>query len=115
MFIVAKRLDGSRWNLALGMEVGLSPGDLVVLDGDPVPLLKKGTEPIPNFRPISIVAKRLHAPKCHLVRSKPQPRALCVRWRPSPLPKKGAEPPKFSPVLIVAKRLDGSRWHLAWR
>ena len=34
MFIVAKRLDGSR---VLGMEVGLSPGDLVVLDGDPAP------------------------------------------------------------------------------
>ena len=41
----------------LGMEVGLSPGDFV-LDGDP----------FPNFRPISIVAKRLDASKCHLVR-----------------------------------------------
>jgi len=30
--IVAKRLDASRW--ALGVEVGLSPGDFV-LDGDP--------------------------------------------------------------------------------
>jgi len=44
--------------LVLGMEVGMSPGDFV-LDGDPVPL--------PNFRSISIVAKRLDALRCHLV------------------------------------------------
>jgi len=42
--------------MALGVEVGLSPGDFV-LDGDPDPLPKKGLAP--NFRPISIVAKRL--------------------------------------------------------
>jgi len=52
--------------LVLGMEVGLSPGDFV-LDGDPVPFPQKGAEPLPNFRPISIVAKRLHASKFHLV------------------------------------------------
>ena len=34
--------------MALGMEVGLGP-DHIVLDGDPAPLPKKGTEP-PNFR-----------------------------------------------------------------
>jgi len=38
--------------VALGMEVGLGPGH-IVLDGDPAPLPKKGTDP--NFRPISIV------------------------------------------------------------
>jgi len=53
--------------LVLGMEVGLSPYDFV-LDGDPVPFFQKGAEPpVPNFRPTSIVAKRLHASKCHLV------------------------------------------------
>ena len=31
--------------MVLGMEVGLSPGDLVVLDGDPAPLLKGGGAP----------------------------------------------------------------------
>jgi len=41
--------------MPLGMEVGLGPCDFV-LDGDPAPS-KKGTDP--NFRPISIVAKRL--------------------------------------------------------
>ena len=39
---------------------------------------------------------------------RPLPRGLCVRWRPSPLPKKGTEPPNFRPMFIVAKRLDGS-------
>jgi len=48
-----------------GMEVGLGPGDFV-LDGDPLPLLKKGSEP-PNFRLMSIVAKRLDGLRCHLV------------------------------------------------
>ena len=53
--------------MPLGMEVGLSPRDFV-LDGDPVPFPQKGAEPpSPNFRPISIVAKRLHASKYHLV------------------------------------------------
>jgi len=46
--------------LVLGMVVGLSPGDFV-LDGDPALLPKRGQSPLPNFRPISIVAKRLDA------------------------------------------------------
>jgi len=52
--------------MALGMEVGLGPVH-IVLDGDTAPLPKKGTEP-PHFRPIFIVAKRLHGSRCHLVR-----------------------------------------------
>ena len=44
--------------MPLGMEVGLSPGD-VVLDGGPSPYPERGRVP-PNFRPMSIVAKRLH-------------------------------------------------------
>ena len=52
--------------MPLGMEVGLSPGDFV-LDGDPAPYPKRCGAP-PNFRPTSIVAKRLHGSRCHLVR-----------------------------------------------
>ena len=52
--------------MILGVEVGLSPGDFV-LDEDPAPLPKRGGAPFPNFRPISIVAKRLDASRCHLV------------------------------------------------
>ena len=53
--------------MPLGMEVGLGPGDFV-LDGDPAPLPKKGAEPVPNFRPMSIVAKRLDGSRWHLAR-----------------------------------------------
>ena len=38
--------------MPLGTEVGFSPGDFV-LDGDPPPSPKKGTEP-PNFRPMAV-------------------------------------------------------------
>ena len=52
---------------ALGMELGLGPGH-IVLDGDLAPFYQKGGRaPTPNFRPISIVAKRLDASRCHLV------------------------------------------------
>ena len=43
--------------MPLGMEVGLSPGDFV-LDADPASPPLKGHSP-PNFRPMSVVAKRL--------------------------------------------------------
>jgi len=46
--------------MSLGMELGLGPGDFM-LDGDPVSFPKRGRSPLPNFRPISIVAKRLDA------------------------------------------------------
>ena len=51
--------------MPLGLEVGLSPGDFV-LDVEPVPLPKKGGAP--NFRPTSIVAKRLYGSRYRLVR-----------------------------------------------
>jgi len=41
----------------LGLQVGFCPG-YIVLDGDPVSPSQNATEP-PNFRPMSIVAKRL--------------------------------------------------------
>jgi len=51
--------------MPLGREIGLSPSD-IVLDEDPAPLLQKGRSP--NFRPMSIVAKRLDGSRWHLVR-----------------------------------------------
>ena len=54
--------------MALGTEVGLGPVH-IVLDGDTTPLPKTaGRAPPPNFPPIFIVAKRLDASRCHLVR-----------------------------------------------
>jgi len=78
--------------MPLGMERGLSPGDFV-LDGDPLypppkrGALNGGQSPLPNFRPISIEAKRLHAlhQDATWYGGRPHPRGLCVRWGPSPL------------------------------
>jgi len=50
--------------MPLGTEVGLDSGD-IVLDGYPAPP-KRDT--VPNFRPMSIVAKRLYVSGYHLVR-----------------------------------------------
>jgi len=69
--------------------------------GPSTPPHKGGGAPVPNFRPLSIVAKRLDASG-----GRPQPRRLCVRWGTSPLPKNGADPPNFRPMFIMAKRLD---------
>jgi len=45
--------------MPLGTEVGFDPDD-IVLNGDPAaPSPKRGRSPLPNFRPMSIVAKRL--------------------------------------------------------
>jgi len=51
--------------MKLGMEVGLCHGHLV-LDGDPTSPTK-GHSPTLNFRPMSVVAKRLDGSTCHLV------------------------------------------------
>jgi len=55
---------------------------------------KRERNPLPNFRFISIVTKRLDASKCDLV----WPTGLCVRWGPSPSPpqKKTGRNPQFS-------------------
>jgi len=51
--------------MPLGVEVGLGRGH-IVLDGNPAPP-KRGTagQP-PHFWPMSIVAKWLDGPRCHL-------------------------------------------------
>jgi len=50
----------------LGKEVGLGPG-VIVLDRNTAPP-KSGTVPLPNFRPMSVVAKWLDSSGYHLVR-----------------------------------------------
>ena len=53
--------------MPLGRELGLGPGH-IVLDGDPaLPPPKGHSLPPFNFRPMSVVAKRLDASRCHLV------------------------------------------------
>ena len=90
--------------MPLGMEVGLSPGDCV--RWGPSPLLQKGADcrASPNFRPTSIVAKRLHGSRCHLVLEVSIGlRNIVFDVDPATLRKKGTPTqPNFWPMSIVA-------------
>ena len=96
----------------LGTEVGLGLGD-TVLDGNPIATPKRGTAP--NFRPMSIVAKRhvcIRIP--HGTEVGVSLGDIVLDGDPSPPPLKGTNP-NFRPISVVAKRLDGLRCHLVWR
>ena len=77
--------------MSLGMELGLDLGDFV-LDGDPVAPSPKGGG-LPKFSAHVYCDQTTgwHG-------GRPQPRRVCVRWGPSPLPQKGQSP---SPILRV--------------
>jgi len=92
--------------MPLGTKVGLSRSD-IVLDVDPAPLPQRGTA-LPNFRPMSFVAKRLDG--LGLIKmptwygSRPRPATLCSMG-PGCLQKKGHGPPNaphkiFGPCLL---------------
>jgi len=70
--------------MPLGMEVGLDPGD-ILLDGEPAPFPKKGTEP-PIFGPCLLWPNGCVDQDATWYGGRPQPRPHCARWRPSPLP-----------------------------
>jgi len=92
MFVVAKRLDGSRCKL--GTEVGLGPGH-TVLDGDPAPLPQKGTTP--NFRPNACCGETAGWINIPLGREVSLgPGHIVLHGDPAP-------PPNFWPMSIVAK------------
>ena len=81
--------------MPLGRKVGLSRSN-IVLDGDPAPLPQKGTEP-PNFRPMSIVARRLHGIDATWRGGRSRPRPHCARCGPSSPPQnRGRAHPQFS-------------------
>jgi len=73
----------------------------LVLDGDPAPYPKRGGVPH-NFRPTSIVSKRLHGSRCHLVRRHASAYAtLCSMWTQLPPEKGHTHPhPIFGPCLL---------------
>jgi len=86
-------------NLPLGMEVGFSPRDCVRWGAMPIP--QKGAQPLPNFRPMSIVAKRLDGSRWHLACRWAMVQAtLCKMGTQLPSPKRGAETPNFGPILL---------------
>jgi len=76
------------------------------------PLHRKGAEPLPNFRPMPIVAKRLDGSRWHLAQRWALVQAtLCKIVTQLPSPKRGRSPlPNFRSISIVAKRLDASRY-----
>jgi len=63
--------------MTLGVEVGLVPGD-IVLDGDPAPLPKNGTEP-PIFGPSLLWPNGWMHQDATWYGGRPQSRRLCVR------------------------------------
>jgi len=73
--------------MKLGTEVGIDPGHIVRWAPSS---LQKGHNP--NFRPMSVVAKRLDGSRCHLVQRWASAQGNCVRWGPRPLPKRGTAP-----------------------
>jgi len=93
--------------MALGMEVGLSPGDFL-LDGDPKPPQKGGGALSLIFDPFLLWPVGWIHQDVTCNRGRPQPRGLCIRWGPSPSPKKGAEPHTRSfPCLLWCGQTAG--------
>jgi len=90
--------------MPLGMDVGLRPGR-IVLDRDPAPPKKSGTA-FPNFRPMSVVVKRLDGSGIQdatRYEGMPRPMPRCVRCETSSSAKRGT-PSNFRPMSFVAKR-----------
>ena len=101
--------------MKLGMQVGLGPGH-IVLDENLAP------SP-PNFRPMSIVAKRLDGSRWHLAwkwasvqatgpRSRPQPMRHCVRW-PKPRDVELWTLPAVTRKWFVVHNQPSSQWNKA--
>jgi len=81
-----------RIKMALGTEVGLGPGHIVV-DGDAAPLPKKGAE-APMFGPFLLWPNGWMDQYGTWHGGRPWSRPHCARWGPSPSPK-WPEPPIF--------------------
>ena len=86
---------------APGMEVGHGPGH-IVLDGDPAPSPLMKHSPPPNFRPMSVVAKRLDEHKIPLgMEVGLGPGHIVLDGNLLPFPKKGTQPPTiFGPCML---------------
>ena len=89
--------------MKLGTVVGLGPGH-IVLDGDPAPPPQRGTAP--NFRPMSVVAKRLDGSRCLFWYTEVGLGSgdIVLDGDPARSPLKRGRAPTFRPMFIVAKR-----------
>ena len=99
--------------MALGMEVGLGPGDFVS-DGDPLPSPKRG-QSLQVLRPCLLWPNGWMVKMVLGMEVGFGPATLCYMGTQLPSPKTGADPLNFRPIFTVAKRPDASRWHLVWR
>jgi len=89
--------------MSLGMELGLGQGDFV-LDGDATPPPQKVGGAPHIFGPCLLWPNGWMNKAGTWHGGRPQPRRPCVRWGPSPLPQKGAEPPpQFSAHFYCAQ------------
>jgi len=86
--------------MALGMEVGLDPGH-IMLDGNPAPHPQKGVT-TPYFRLMSIVAKRLVDQDATWYGIGLGPGHVVLDGNPAPRQKRGGghSPPIFGPCLL---------------
>jgi len=80
--------------MALGMEVGLGPGHIVV-DGEPAPLPQKGTEP-PIFGPFLLSPNGWMNKDGTWYGGGPWSNPHCAIWVPSSPPQKGDTARQFS-------------------
>jgi len=98
--------------MALGMEVGLDSGH-IVLDGTQLTSPKRGQSP--QFSAHFCCGQTAGCIKMPLsMEVGLSPGNFLLDGDPARLPKKGASP-NFQPTYIVAKRLHGSRCHLVQR
>jgi len=96
-----------RIKMPIGTKIGFGRGHSGLDGTHPLPQI--GTHP--NFRPMSVVAKRSTDQDATLYGGRPRPWPHCVRWGLT----QGAQPSQFSAHVVVAERLDGSRCHLVRR
>jgi len=87
--------------MALGMEVDLGPGH-IVLNGDPALLPQKGAEPLPNLRPIFYCGQTAGCIKMPLgMELGLSLDDFVLDGNPAlALPQKGRSPPIFGPHLL---------------
>ena len=71
--------------------------------GTELPLPQKGAQPpSPIFGPCLLWPNGWVDQDGTWHGGRPQPRRLCVRWRPSTPPSKGGEPPNFCPIFVLS-------------
>jgi len=116
--------------MALGMEVGLGPGH-IVLDGSQLPRKGHSSPHRPLFsahvycgngRPSQLLLSSCYCRQTAGWIKMPLGMEVglisgdfVLDGNPASPPLKGHSPPNFRPMSVVAKRLDGLRWHLVWR